>query len=88
MTVIDPRPGQGPGRFLSDKTRGETMMTATKMVYSWQTTKTASGGYEWLVYKTGDAVPTETLKTGVAATRATATKIAKLWMLHLKSIEY
>lgn len=62
------------------------MTTATKMVYSWKTTKTASG-YEWLVYKTGYGVPTETLKTGVAATRATATKIAKLWMKHLKSID-
>ena len=63
------------------------MTTATKMVYCWQTTKTSSG-YAWSVYKAGYEVPTETIKTGVAATRATATATAKRWMMHLKSISY
>jgi hypothetical protein len=52
-------------------------------VISWNTQKTAEG-YGWRVYSFAYGEPTENLKTGVARTRAIATRLARQWTLYLK----
>lgn len=46
------------------------------MVIGWNTTKTAAG-YSWRVYSVAHAVPTVTLVSGEATTRARAVGAAK-----------
>jgi len=56
-----------------------------KMVITWQTTKTESG-YEYRVYSFGYQVPSVTLATGKARTRAIATRLAKQHAIYQKRL--
>ena len=55
------------------------------MVITWNTTKTASGLYQFRVYTLGYQVEGETLKTGICRTRAQATGWAKKWTRYFKA---
>lgn len=52
-------------------------------VISWNTQK-STNGFDFRVYSLGYQEPQVTLKSGHAATRAIATRLAKQWTLALK----
>lgn len=56
----------------------------TQTVLNWNTKKTESG-FEFRVYSIGYDTRTETLKTGTAASRAVAKRLATRWMMYFKA---
>lgn len=56
------------------------------MVITWNTHKTEAG-FVYRVYTIGHQVASETLKTGVCATRAQAMSRAKAWTRHFKAAQ-
>ncbi len=56
----------------------------TNTVITWNTHKTEAG-FEFRVFTVGYQVPSETLKSGVCASRAKAKLLAQKWVRYLKA---
>ena len=60
------------------------MQITIHRVVGWHTTKTQIGNYRWAVTSADYQVPTNTLVSGVCATRDQATGKAKKWAVYYR----